>query len=39
MAAGVVLAVALLRARRAAPGSQVPLPSARPVPAGSAPER
>jgi len=39
MAAGVVLAVALLWARRAAPGPQVSLPPARPVPARSAPER
>ncbi|WSI52769.1 MFS transporter [Streptomyces cyaneofuscatus] len=39
LAAGVVLAVALLWVRRAAAGPQVPLPSARPVPAGSTPER
>ncbi|MGW9304341.1 MFS transporter [Streptomyces cyaneofuscatus] len=39
LAAGVVLAVALLWVRRAAASPQVPLSSARPVPAGSTPER
>ncbi|MFJ9310216.1 MFS transporter [Streptomyces cyaneofuscatus] len=39
LAAGAVLAVALLWVRRATAGPQVPLPSAWPVPARSTPER